>query len=112
LFENLVIHDLRIYAELINASISYIRDETGYEIDCVIENRDGTFAVFEIKLGSKEGIETGIKNLNKLESKLTEDKYKKLISKNIIVATGFSYRHESGINIIAFGDLFFDSTIL
>ncbi|GHU50620.1 hypothetical protein FACS189459_4830 [Bacilli bacterium] len=42
LFESMVIRDLRIYAELIDAEIHYYRDNTGLEIDAIIELPDGT----------------------------------------------------------------------
>jgi predicted AAA+ superfamily ATPase len=42
LFENLAIHDLKIYASLLDANCYFFRDNTGYEIDLIMEFNDGT----------------------------------------------------------------------
>jgi predicted AAA+ superfamily ATPase len=41
-FENLVIKELKTYADLIDAEIYYFRDNTGFEIDCIMEFKDET----------------------------------------------------------------------
>ena len=54
-FEALVERDLRIYAESIGAKLYHYRDNnTGLEIDSVIEIADGEYGIIEIKLGSNK----------------------------------------------------------
>ncbi len=50
LFESLVIRDLRIYAEYLNASVYHYRDKLGREADAVIVFEDGSWALIEVKL--------------------------------------------------------------
>ena len=68
LFEALVERDLRIYAEILDGKLYHFRDnETGDEVDAIIEFNDGEYAAFEIKL-SKGGIEdakNSLLNFNK-----------------------------------------------
>ena len=52
MFEALVVRDLRIYIEHLGGMIyHYHENNTGFEIDTIVELRDGTFGAIEIKLG-------------------------------------------------------------
>ena len=51
LFESLVVRDLRTYAQAVDASVLQYRDNTGVEVDAIVERADGAWAAFEIKLG-------------------------------------------------------------
>lgn len=53
LFESLVIRDLRIYAQVTGAQVLQYRDNTGLEVDAVVEASDGRWAAFEVKLGHR-----------------------------------------------------------
>ena len=51
LFEALVERDLRIYVEHLDGKLYHFRDnESGDEVDAIIEFNDGEYAAFEIKL--------------------------------------------------------------
>ncbi|MBP5314012.1 MAG: DUF4143 domain-containing protein [Eggerthellaceae bacterium] len=53
LFEALVERDLRIYAEYEDGKLFHFRDNnSGDEVDAIIEFADGEYAAFEIKLSS------------------------------------------------------------
>ena len=54
LFEALCVRDLRIYSESFGAQIFHYRDDSGREIDAVVELPDGTWGAFEIKLGANQ----------------------------------------------------------
>ena len=54
LFEALVEHDLKIYAESFGANIFHYQDYNNKEIDAVIEMNDGRWCAFEIKLGANQ----------------------------------------------------------
>lgn len=56
LFESLVVRDLRIYAQASDAVVLHYRDNTGLEVDAIVEARDGRWAAFEVKLGGEEAI--------------------------------------------------------
>jgi predicted AAA+ superfamily ATPase len=53
LFESLVIHNLRVYAQECNGQVFHYRDSNDKEIDAIVQNRAGQWAAFEVKLGSK-----------------------------------------------------------
>ncbi len=48
-FEALVMRDLRAYADANDAAVRYYA-ESGFEVDAVVENRDGSWIAFEVKL--------------------------------------------------------------
>lgn len=56
LFEALVVRDLRVYADAIEARLYHLRDDKGFEVDAIIEQPDGTWGAFEIKLGSSPAV--------------------------------------------------------
>jgi predicted AAA+ superfamily ATPase len=55
LFESLVAHDLRIFAEATGASCFHYREAEGrLEVDYILETRDGDWVGVEVKLGERE----------------------------------------------------------
>ena len=66
IFETLCIRDLRVYSTAFGGHLTYYRDQTGLECDCILELDDGRYALIEIKYGQK-GILEGVNNLNKIE---------------------------------------------
>ncbi|HBD06539.1 MAG TPA: AAA family ATPase [Firmicutes bacterium] len=101
-FEDFVIRDLRIYAELLGGTIKHYRDGAGLECDAVIHLDNGQWAAIEIKLGGEDLIEYGAKRLNLLKSKI---EMKSEISKPtfmmIITGCGPLYkRKEDGIYVV------------
>ena len=64
-FEALCERDLRIYAETIGAKLYHYRDNnTGLEIDSIVEIADGEYGAIEIKLGSNKE-EEAVQSLKK-----------------------------------------------
>lgn len=64
-FEALCERDLRIYAESIGAKLYHYREnDTGLEIDAIVELADGEYGAIEIKLGSNQE-EEAASNLKK-----------------------------------------------
>jgi len=109
LFEALAIRDLRVYAQAIDGEVFHYRDETGLEVDAVIELRNGKWLACEIKLGGDRSITEGITNLIKLRNKVVKSKSKDMVGMCIITAGKESYTHpENGVHIIALSHLFID----
>jgi predicted AAA+ superfamily ATPase len=52
LFESLVHRDLSVYARACDSSVYHYRDNTGLEVDAIVENRQGDWCAFEVKLGA------------------------------------------------------------
>jgi predicted AAA+ superfamily ATPase len=107
-FEAQVIKQLRVFCSLIGATLSFYRDSNGLEVDCII--RKGIYlSLFEIKLGSLNGIGDGIKTLTKFKSLLTDKQKEELVSCNIITASNLTYYDETNdVNVISINHLFID----
>ena len=104
LFESLVIHDLRVYAQANDAKVFHYRDSTNLEVDAVVQKYSGEYAAFEIKIGTGQ-IDYAAANLTKFVSILDTTKIPAPKSLNIITGTGISYTRKDGINVISLSSL-------
>ncbi len=104
LFESLVIHDIRVYAQANDAKVYHYRDSSGLEVDAIVQKYNGDWSAFEIKLGVGQ-IEEAAASLTKFVSILDEKKVSAPKSLNIITGTGISYTRNDGINVISLASL-------
>jgi predicted AAA+ superfamily ATPase len=104
LFESLVVHDLRVYAQANDAKVYHYNDSTRLEVDAIVQKNSGEYCAFEIKLGIGQ-IDEAAKNLLKFASILEENCQKKLQSLNIITGTGLSYKRKDNVNVISLSSL-------
>ncbi len=104
LFENLVIRDLRVYAQALDAQVFHYRDESGLEADAIIELSDGRWAAFEVKLGLRE-IDVAASHLVKLRDRVDRDATGESAVLGVITATGLSYVRDDNVNVISVGTL-------
>ena len=74
LFESLVIRDLKIYCDTIGAHVYHYKDKHGREADAVIQFRDGSWALIEVKLGDKEDIDLAAKKLINISKDIDVEK--------------------------------------
>jgi len=104
LFESLVYHDLKMYAKANDAEIFHYRDSTGLEVDAIVQQSEGTWAAFEVKLGIGM-IDEAATNLLKLNDRIDLKKNKKPASMNIITGSGMSFTRPDGVNVISLAAL-------
>jgi uncharacterized protein len=104
LFESLVIRDLRVYAQLADARVYHYRDNTGLEVDAIVEKADGTWAAFEVKLG-QGFVEQGVENLLKFADRVDVEKSGTPQLLGVIVGKGFGYMRDDGVAVIPIGAL-------
>ncbi|OQC10869.1 MAG: hypothetical protein BWX74_00460 [Tenericutes bacterium ADurb.Bin087] len=111
LFESLCMRDLKIYASVLDGSLSYYHDRYGLEADAVLHLNDGRFALFEFKLGESD-IDEGAKHLLELERLIKEYNAKEKQTplrlpdlKIIITATKYGYKRDDGVLVIPLGTL-------
>jgi len=104
LFESLVTHELRVYAQANDAKVYHYRDSSGLEVDSIVQKYNGDWCAFEIKLGTGQ-IDEAAASLNKFISVLDTKKIKPPKSLNIITGTGISYTRKDGINVISLASL-------
>ncbi|HBB90887.1 MAG: hypothetical protein A2X22_09915 [Bacteroidetes bacterium GWF2_49_14] len=104
LFESLVTHDLRVYAQANDAKVYHYRDSSGLEVDSIVQKYNGDWCAFEIKLGTAQIDEAAV-ILSKFVSNLDTRKIKPPKSLNIITGTGISYTRPDGINVVSLASL-------
>lgn len=106
LFESLVLRDLLVYAQANDANVSFYRDNTGLEIDAIIETATGTWIPVEIKLGGSTYIEAAAKALNRLERKVDVEKKGKPTAKLIITANPVApHTRSDGVTVFSIASL-------
>ena len=98
--------DLSIYTLKRKGKLSYYYDDYGLEIDCVLHLNDGSYALIEFKLGSKQ-IDEGASHLleiNRLIEK-KNDKIRKPKFLAIITGGNVAYTRKDGVKVIPIGCL-------
>ena len=103
IFENMCMRDLKIYADALDARLSYYRDKNDFEVDCILETVDGKWGAIEIKLGAGE-IPLAAQNLIKFKDKVDTDKFGKPSFLMILTGADYSYKREDGIYIVSIGN--------
>jgi predicted AAA+ superfamily ATPase len=104
LFENLVVRDLRVYAQAIDAQVFAYRDETGLEADAIVETSDGGWAAFEVKLGQRE-VDSAAEQLLRLRDRVDTDVAGQPIALVVVTATGYGYVRNDGVVVVPIGAL-------
>lgn len=110
IFENLCIRDLLIYSSQEGGEVLYYRDDSGLEADCILKLNDNSYALIEIKLGSKK-IDEGSEHLIKLKKLIKEKREKgetKLPDPNflaVITGNGVAHTRKDGVKVIPIGCL-------
>ena len=105
-FEDLVVRDMRIYAEALDGKLYHYRDSSGLECDAVIHLRNGRYALLEVKLGGSERIEEGACSLKALADKIDTDKMPTPSFLAVIIGVGkYAYQRKDGVYVIPIGCL-------
>ena len=80
--------------------VMHYRDDSGLEVDLIVEMRDGTWGAFEVKLGAVQ-IDEGAANVLRLDRKMSERGQRPASVKAVIVGVGsFAYRRDDGVQVI------------
>ena len=93
-FEDMVVRDLRVYAEALDGELYHYRDSSGLECDTVLHRRNGSYALMEAKsmLALAENIDT--------------DKMLAPSFMAVIVGVGqYAYQRKDGVYVIPIGCL-------
>ncbi|HOM59154.1 MAG TPA: DUF4143 domain-containing protein, partial [Kiritimatiellia bacterium] len=105
LFESMVVRDLRVYADVVDAKVFHYRDSTGLEIDAIVERRDGAWVGVEVKLGGEKAIEEAVVSFGKLRTRLTDRRLGHLAALCVVTGGQTSYTRADGIHVISVGHL-------
>lgn len=106
-FENLVMRDLDVYARALDYTqatpVCYYHDDSGLEVDAIIERGDGCWGAIEIKL-SQDKVDEGAKNLIRMRNKVcANEKARTKEPSFMAVVTGMgeaAYKRKDGIYVI------------
>ncbi|MCY3562277.1 MAG: DUF4143 domain-containing protein [bacterium] len=98
--------DLRVYAGACDAEVYHYRDNTGLDVDAVLETAAGEWLAVEVKLGGDAAINEAASSLLKLRDRVDSvaaGEPKKLI---VVTAVG-NYAHERpyGVAVVPIGAL-------
>lgn len=103
-FESLVVRDLRVYADVHDASVYHYRDSAGREVDAIIERRDGSWIAVEIKLAAAREEDAAV-SLKRFAANL--DPTRTEPPRAMIIMTGgqYGYTRADGIHVVPIGAL-------
>lgn len=105
-FEDLVVRDLRVYAEALDGQLYHYRDSSGLECDTVLHRRNGSYALLEVKLGGEDNINKGAASMIELSNNIDTDKMPLPSFMAVIVGVGkFAYKRKDGVYVIPIGCL-------
>lgn len=104
LFESLVVHDLRVYAQPHRAAVRFYRDNAGLKVDAIVESVDGRWIAIEVKLGHHR-VDEGADNLLALRKKLTEKTNAACGALVVVVADSPTYTRSDGILVTSIASL-------
>ena len=104
LFESLVVRDLRVFAQPLDGTVYHYRDNTGLEVDAIVQLADGSWGAFEVKLGAGL-VEDGAASLRRFATRIDSAKSGEPAVLAVISGTGFGYVRDDGIQVIPIGAL-------
>jgi predicted AAA+ superfamily ATPase len=104
MFENLCLRDLSVYAELLSGSLFHYRDNTGLEVDAIIERPGGSYGAFEIKLGAHR-VEEGANTLLRFKKKMIEASVEAPAFLAVLIGGGTAYMREDGVYVVPINSL-------
>lgn len=104
LFESMVVRDLRVYAQATDASVYQYRDNTGLEVDAVVDAGPGRWAAFEVKLGTSR-IAAAARTLRRFADRVDISRCGEPAALGVIVHSGYAYTRSDGVAVIPVGSL-------
>lgn len=105
LFKSMVIRDLRAYAQVSGAHVFHYREKDGLAVDAIVEDGDGRWAAFEVKLGDRR-IKEGKANLARVASRMrASSSYGEPAALAVVVPSGYGAVPHGRVGVIPAGTL-------
>ena len=105
-FEDMVVRDLRVYAEALDGELYHYRDSSGLECDTVLHRRNGSYALLEVKLGGEDKINEGAASMIEFANNIDTGKMLAPSFMAVIIGVGqYAYRRKDGVYVIPIGCL-------
>ena len=102
LFESLCIRDLRILSDGMGGEVYYYGDNTGLDIDAIIQLKDGRWGAIQIKVGPSR-IDEAAGELDRFLDKLDFRKIHRPSFLMILTGTEFGYVRKDGKFVVPLG---------
>lgn len=100
MFEAMCIRDLRVYADMHDATVYHYRDYGDLEVDAIIQFPDGRYGAFEIKLGDNQ-TEKAAQNLLKFKEYTVKTGLPQPSALCVINGqSGMAYRRDDGVTVV------------
>jgi predicted AAA+ superfamily ATPase len=99
LFESLCYRDLCVYTSAMGGNVYHYRDESGLEIDDIIELNDGRWGAIEVKLGTTD-IDKAAANLIELKGRVSEEMPEPSFLAILCATCRIAYTREDGVCVI------------
>ncbi len=103
-FENLVVRDVRIYAQKVGGQVHHWRDQNQNEVDVIITLPDGRWGGFEVKMNPSD-VDRAAASLLSFAEKVDQTKAGPPAALGVITTTGFAYRRPDGVSVLPIGTL-------
>ncbi len=104
LFENMVVRDVRVYAQRLGGEVHHWRDHNQNEVDIVITLPDGRWGAFEVKLNPDDA-DKAAHALRSFADKVDQSKIGRPVALGVITSKGFAYRRDDGVSVLPIGTL-------
>lgn len=106
-FENLVMRDLQVYAlanpKHADEPVRYYRDDSGLEVDAIVELADGRWGGIEIKTTERK-VEEAVRTLERFEAKLARNAAARTDGPSFLAvvtgAGGHAFRTSGGVYVV------------
>ena len=99
LFESMVYRDLAVYSRVCDANVYHYRDNANLEVDTVVQNRQGDWCAFEVKLGTGQ-VDAAAASLLKFRERVDSAAVGEPQMLGVIVSSGYGYVRNDGIAVI------------
>lgn len=103
-FEALVIRDLRIYAQPLDARVESWRDAGGHEVDAVVSIGPNRWGAFEVKL-RPDAVDDAAAALLRFKANVDTSRHGEPACLGVITSTGVGGLREDGVYVIPIGCL-------
>jgi predicted AAA+ superfamily ATPase len=98
-FESLCVRDLDVYVQALGGRVCYYRDESGFEVDAIVQLDDGRWGAVEVKMGIHQFDEAAA-NLLRLKDRMREALPPPSFLMILNATAGFSATREDGVLIV------------
>lgn len=103
-YEALVVRDLRIYSQPLDARVSSWRDSNGNEVDAIVTTGPNSWGAFEIKL-NPDDVEKAAASLLRFKKSVNTSRHGEPSCLGVITSTGAGGLRDDGVHVIPIGCL-------